>query len=31
MAEQVRQKTLAELPRHRDLLNRVRDFGLQPV
>jgi tryptophan halogenase len=30
-AEQVRRKTLAELPRHRDLLNRVRDFGLQPV
>lgn len=31
VAADLRRKTLSELPRHRDLLNRIRDFGLQPV
>jgi len=30
-AAKLRQRTLADLPAHRDLLNRIRDFGLQPV
>ncbi len=31
VAADLRRKTLSELPRHRDLLNRIREFGLQPV
>lgn len=30
-AANLRQKTLADLPGHRDLLNRIAAFGLQPV
>lgn len=29
--ENLRQKTLAELPLHRELLDRIKEFGLQPV
>ncbi len=31
VAANLRDRTLSELPKHRDLLNRVREFGLQPV
>lgn len=29
--ERLKQQAFRDLPRHRDLLNRVRDYGLQPV
>lgn len=29
--ERLKQQAFRDLPRHRDLLNRVHDFGLQPV
>jgi tryptophan halogenase len=30
-AERARQQALRDLPRHRDLLNRIQQYGLQPV
>lgn len=30
-ADRAREQALRDLPRHRDLLNRIREFGLQPV